>query len=544
MEIVVKIGTRYPDKNDSRHMTGWRDGQIVDVGPDGAFTGTQTRKHFAILRVPGKYDPHDPNIKKLTTSAEGFKRLYYVDLTRLKNTALITPSKLGAYYSKTKRVTTMNIKASLDTIVRNEIDHRRMDESKLEVVGSESTGTFSIGSGLDYDTVVLFEADLAATLTGNVIGEHANEETACGSLCVFDSTTAADKKITLTAASSSRHDGTGYGNGARINMTSFDYIRIDTDYMDVTELAFDASGADNRALYVYQSAGVTVFDKLLIKGDASSQDMIVLIWNADGTHYVRNCIVYGGSTNAGISCNNEYSTGIWYIENNTVAKCGVGLEFPADTPDAGSITVNNNFMQGNTVGYSDPNSAVDSHADNITEDNSSPDEGRRSVSAHNIFIDYDNDNYLRASCAAGFSGTNLSARFDDDILGNIRDEWCIGAHEYQDNGLPTNNGDEEEDMPTIKRTRYYWKHPGTNQVVFGDWDVVDFDDGNGNHHTGVSHNRLSGELRALMAEEDMEERIDQDEIDELIELTEDPNQFVVKKFGSGYVTDSGQAIQV
>ncbi|MBU0964724.1 hypothetical protein KKC06_06820 [Patescibacteria group bacterium] len=284
MELLLKVG----GSQDPRH---WRDGQIIDIRPDGFHKeGTLQRKHHCVLTLPGDYwqlrgstnwkwsgqKVYD-NIKKYLVAVDSQgkypweqtmlldeKRLrrrdWFFDFKLLLDLGLITPSQFDAIYDKKKDPGTIFIERAFDQIVRNEYSHQRLSSKYSLARGSVSSGTFSIGAALNYATVTAFEADIIipgdGPLTGNLTGEHANEETVISTGIVFDVDTAG-YLLKLTAASGAEHNGGAYGNGARVNFGTYDYLKLDEttdghlDDAEISNLAFDISGVNDYGLLSY-----------------------------------------------------------------------------------------------------------------------------------------------------------------------------------------------------------------------------------------------------------------------------------------------------
>lgn len=473
LEIICKVGTKYPDLQDSNHAKGWRDGQIVDVRPLGFHTGNMARKHFCVIEFPNidywtlrgdttwkSTRQSALNLKKFLCVKDasnkyeweaGFSekkeriRDYFVDYKRLLDIGLITQKQYDGIYNK--EIDHPKIELTLDdceVILKNEDVHTRLSAEKDQTASTIYSGTYSIGSGLDYATVTLFEADIGDPMTGDLIGEHNAEETSISADILF-ATATSGHLLKLTAQSGDEHNGATYGNGARVNFATYNEIKwSDSDLanVEVSNLAFDVSGAGNYALYLL-SCGSTLakLNRLLIKGDSNTIYGLRLDY-AGVNLRVTNCTIYGignGGSDAAILLDAEFSGGgnTWAIYNNTCIKnyCGI---YEGSTTPAGTITATNNLFQGNTTDWYDANSGITSGGYNITEDATSPD-GSPYVSlnvhdATSSFVDYANDDY-KLTTGGSDNGTiddgdDLSGTFTDDIDGGVaRDTWWIGAHE-------------------------------------------------------------------------------------------------------------------
>jgi len=250
MELLLKVG----GSQDPRH---WRDGQIIDIRPDGFHTGRLTRRHHCVLTLPGDFwqlrgttnwkwcgQKVFDNIQKYLVALDSQGKLpwehtavleetrvrrrdWFFDFKLLLDLGLITETQFDAIYDKGKDPGIIYIERALDQLVRHEDIHQRLSSKYSLSKGTISSGTYSIGSGLDYETVTAFEADIITPdtdpLTGNLTGEHANEETAFSSTIYFDVDTGG-YLLKLTAASGAEHNGGAYGNGARINYPGYGYM--------------------------------------------------------------------------------------------------------------------------------------------------------------------------------------------------------------------------------------------------------------------------------------------------------------------------------
>ncbi len=468
MELLLKVGG-------SQNPVHWRDGQIADIRPDGFHKGDLTRKHHCVLTLPGDYwklrgstDWKWPgqlvydNIKKYLVAVDSQgkypweqtvkleeKRLrrrdWFIDYKMLLDLGLITKGQFEAIYNKEKDPGIIYIERAFDQLIKNEYVDQRLPSKYSLVKGTVSEGVFSIGSGLNYDTVTAFEADIITPgegpLTGDLTGEHNNEETSISSEVLFDVDTAT-YLLKLTAASGAEHNGNAYGNGARINYGTSDRINInettngDTDDVEISKLAIDASGSGNRALYLYDGGddGNITLNRILIKGDADTAGGVETGSNLHNI-IITNNIIYGCSASIGLKFGSSHIN-TELVVNNTVIKCSTGIH--QNQSSGGAIrTTKNNLCQGNTTDYVDDGDGWGTTGTNISEDNTSPDAAYQSKDVHtnSVFKDYDNDDYRLDSggdvtnLAILDDGEDLSGTFRDDIQGQTRATWYIGASE-------------------------------------------------------------------------------------------------------------------
>lgn len=463
-EILVKVGSRFADPKNAGHLTSWRDGQIIEITPLGFHNGKQVGYCCTLLKFPNidyktiggrwqdewKKMPAVPTLwDKInhTVNADGkyswevlkgteFEsvrktRDYFLDFKDLENKGLLTKSeKENVYDYDNKTIITVSPTFNLESLIKHEDVDTRLDATKLLQHASITSGTHSIGDGVDYDyaTITAFEAAIGAQLTGNLTGGHNAEETAISTVVTFDTDTNT-YLLKLTAQSGDEHNGGAYGNGARINCASADYLSFDETTADhladveVSNLAIDASGSNNRGIYhIDAGSGSFLVNRVLVKGDSSSKNLC----RSDQTADWRNNIIYGasGATRAGLTLN---GTGTAY--NNTVCKCTEGFSFGIS-----GLIAKNNLAQGNTTDYS---SSANTTAKNISEDATSPDVAYRSKDLHtnSVFKNYASDDFRLDSAGDATNlaivddGDDLSGTFTDDIEGQTRSTWYIGASE-------------------------------------------------------------------------------------------------------------------
>jgi hypothetical protein len=195
---------------------------------------------------------------------------------------------------------------------------------------AESTGTFTIGAAGTYATVTLFEADIATPLTGNLTGEHLNEETTIATHVIFDTQTAT-YLLKLTAQSGAEHNGENYGNGARITLTANDSIGVDEttdghlDDFEISKLAIDATGANNIGVSFTDggNSGLLLANRLVIVGDNDS-DYGVRFYSTCTNGRLTNSVIYAfgnAATEGGVFVTSVGAGDTIEIYNNTVCKC-------------------------------------------------------------------------------------------------------------------------------------------------------------------------------------------------------------------------------
>ena len=474
MKLIIRVGNRY-DPLHSNFMPGWRDGQIIDIRPDDYQEGRMERKHFLVLQTPQDYwalrgstnwksdqdkvmdfkkflVPVDRNGKYPWEFGylEDEKRIrcrdWFVDIEKLLSDKWITQADHDGIRDFSKEYGSILIDRPLEDYLVHEDVKTRVDPTIHNM--AVAAGTFSIGTtAADYATVTAFEADIAATLTGNLTGEHQDEETVISTAVIFDTDTATFL-LKLTAVSGAEHDGTAYGNGARIAYGTNDRLEFaettddDLANVEISKLAINATGNGNRGVRILNVGGIVTTNRMLVKGDANAVIGIEL-GGASFSSTTINNIVYGfgnGAGDGGIFIGPPVTAGPTVIvANNTCIKNFNNIV--QDRPGAISydLTLKNNLCQGDTGGsdYRDDGGGFGTTAFNISEDATSPDASYRSKDLHTntIFFDFANDNYLlnpagdATNLAIADDGEDLSGIFTDDIIGQTRSTWYIGASE-------------------------------------------------------------------------------------------------------------------
>lgn len=141
LEIVCKIGDKYPPAHPT-YLKGWRDGQIVELFPDGQLVpGGQMFMSFVVIRVNDTYVKGDLNLKKYMSAKDTAgkydwelgsverqkiyepkprKRDYFVDYKKLLNDGHITQSIYDDIYDKSKANPLVIINTTLNSLLLDE----------------------------------------------------------------------------------------------------------------------------------------------------------------------------------------------------------------------------------------------------------------------------------------------------------------------------------------------------------------------------------------------------------------------------------------
>ena len=321
--------------------------------------------------------------------------------------------------------------------------------------GSGAGGAFTIGTAggcggtADFATVTAFEAAIEAQLTGDLTGEHCDEETETTAYITFDTDTNSFL-LKLTAQSGAEHDGTAYGNGARILMGTYDGLNFDEigendlDNVEISNLAFNVEGAGNYAININDAGAGTLFkvNRCLVAGDSATTWGIYEDSSLCDNFRITNNIIYGvgdADGDVGIGFDSTWGDGTMEVSNNTVIGCYDNIvQEAASDNEAPTIIVKNNMAQGALdEDYRDDNDGFGTSAYNISMDASSPNTDYRSLTVTDSMEDAPNSNFLLDTDdgSADFvlldNGEDLSGTFTDDILGTVRSTWYIVAHETE-----------------------------------------------------------------------------------------------------------------
>jgi hypothetical protein len=333
----------------------------------------------------------------------------------------------------------------------------------IDTITNDTTATVTVAWGSDladdtspelvpYATLNAAEADMAATLTGNLTIQHMDEETSLSGSITFDLDTAGFLlKLTafpggLYGLSDARNDGAAYGSGARIvvgnglNITYDEASAGTFDDLEISDLSFNASGNNSKPVVFTDGsdAGEWKIQRCLFKGSNIATNGINMAGSTVPNITVINNIIYEFTRAAakGIRLANTGASSVVYIANNTVIGCTEN--FVQDNATlSGTVTFKNNLLQaGVTADYRDDRTSGSTitTGGNIDEDGSSPDT-QQDVHTNSVFLNYGSDDYRLDSAgdatnlAIVDNGEDLSGTFTDDIQRQTRATWYSGASE-------------------------------------------------------------------------------------------------------------------
>ena len=478
MEIAVKVGHKFA-LNDNSHLYGLRDGNILEMRPDGFFKGALERKHHCILTTQHDYwelrGTHDHksynqkvlDLKKFRTSRfsngkymwdySDFEEIpeeleqekkrpvdYFIDFKFLLDKKIITKSQFDAIYDKSRDPGRIYIDRALESYIFDEDVHVRRKSEYSNRKGSITSGTYYVASsGGDYTTWKLAVDDIA-DLTGDIsiLGKDA-EEMAESNIITYDINTGSYKTI-FGVKSGSEHNGGAYGNGHRISWGTSNYFYFNSNNVNnviVQDLAYNtANNSFGIRLYVGFNTTPCIIQRCLAKG-VDSGDYVIHCVYASKKIIVRNNIGY--NTHNGIYLDNSNVFTQWEFYNNTLIDEGAyGLNITNDPGQPGTIICKNNLLLNNATADINNPGVIDTHSKNVTSDATSPDTSYRSkdMITNSVFKDYANDDFRLkkdgdttnlAILDDGdyLSGIGSPAQFSDDIQRQTRNKWYIGASE-------------------------------------------------------------------------------------------------------------------
>jgi len=319
-----------------------------------------------------------------------------------------------------------------------------------------TSGTYDIGSGLDYASAQAMEADITGVMTGDITGNFADEQTICDGDYVVNPETAG-YTLTFQGKAGETHSGIfgnathTAGDGARIFWnTDNDSFTIDEgtdatlDDMVWRDLVLDITPAKSDAFRMTDGGeGEIIFERLVVKG-SSSTDTGWTCQQGCRNITTRNCIVYdiGQSTTVDAfysidSLNQAYNNHL--LQNNTIINCELGVRQGHGSPNGSAVVhlENNLFQASGTASITEASAVITSNGYNITEDGNGPDAAYDNTDVHtnSVFTDYANDDFTLDSggdatnLAIVDDGEDLSSDFTDDVVQNTRSTWYIGASE-------------------------------------------------------------------------------------------------------------------
>lgn len=292
-----------------------------------------------------------------------------------------------------------------------------------------ATNVSTIGSGLDYETPTLWEADTDNDLVsaGDIeVGELNDDFVDSAEFSVLGATTDASNYRLMRPDAGNEYDPVaGTGRSYRINNTG--------DGFDISEAFFrlqDLLIIDNATavgVRVHAAAGSVLIQRIFVRSLAGDGIRI-----SDDNCIVRNCIVDLEANAETKSCFAVQSSTGNVMQNCVAYSCEEdGFSFTSAATLQNCAAVDNTENDFATSGGTETN--------NLSSDTTAPGtSSQQSKSAASTFTDAANEDFtLVAGSAAIDNGVDLSGTFTDDIVGNSRSgTWDIGAYVFPLPGGP------------------------------------------------------------------------------------------------------------
>lgn len=235
-----------------------------------------------------------------------------------------------------------------------------------------------------------------------------------------DWTTDATHFITIEPVSGDEHGGV-YGEGYIFSTSTGGYTQafyLSVPYTVIRGITIKNTSTSSNARCVHNNAHCT-WDSCFFSAAASSGDAFYN--GADDGGYVINCCAVSGYCGFR-AFNYDYPT--WL--NNTAVGCTYGFRREGAS---GTLQASNNVAYGNAT--ADFSGASVSGSNNASGDSSAPGTSPVTGVTSAAFNNYAGGDYSPASGGVLVgAGTDLSGTFTNDIAGNTRSAWDIGAWEY------------------------------------------------------------------------------------------------------------------
>lgn len=477
--ILVKVGSK--KKEDPRYF---QDGQILDIRPRSYYPtpenpGTRARNcvietHLNYWDTRGSTDWKWPgqkvyDLKKFLVPVDSsgnlpwevdeeiFKddaarrRDWFIDFKWLLVNEWLTQKQYDDIYNIKVDPGYVYFDTDITSYIRHEDSTSRLDERQnMAWTGGPPRDIDGVGAGDNYIDVAEFATDVnGQTLIADAFGQLTDREGSISAAITFDCDTNGNL-LKLTAKSGAEHDGTfpvGDGDGAWLNYGTGDSIIFDETTgghlakFEVSNIALEISG-NNTGISLTDggdggSPGDLLVNRMLIYGNGSSIKGVEWFGSANNA-MVRNSIIYGigdGTHEGGIVLVSNVDDALIY--NNTFIGCRVGIYQDDDAPAAAGTT-KNNLCQDNDTDFGDDGAGFGTADRNVSEDGSEPGTNGTQADMHSVndvFQNYGAGDFRLNPAGHGgnlailAAGADLSLTFTDDIEGQTRSTWYIGASE-------------------------------------------------------------------------------------------------------------------
>jgi hypothetical protein len=479
IEVLIKGWTRHKDEQDSFYFKDWTAGDILDIKPEGYYTSMPNAgwkkwgcvfvidaqiqivdqiKLGAVWEFPGRIGEHgeldegrmmgrSQYVLKfgdfLTTQQE--KDIYNPDV--LVEPIVLSQSYLDLFRDRSERA----VISPWDT-------HSTFDNETVDV---GPTGH------IDANTFFEFESNIAATLTGPVIGDADEAFSETATVVINGTTTTASNYIEFKTSGAGRHDGSYDNTAARLEVTDGHLFSIEEDYVRFTGIQGQVTRTNTVNTYGFRHiSGLTgdiQISYCIAKGVGGESYAVgandAYYSGGGGTLKFWNCIAHGFKSSGGTKGRAWYCNGPTYnIYNCTSSDNDTGFQQLAGTANATNCASFNNAddFKGtwNTIDYCASDDGDGTNAEDFTAE---------ATDWNKVFTDYTTDdysllNYTTNPCCVGEGTDNPgSGLYSDDIIGTARSSpWDIGAFEYTSGAGFSPNVDDDgriSDVPTMRVPR-------------------------------------------------------------------------------------------
>jgi len=304
--------------------------------------------------------------------------------------------------------------------------------------GGDGTTNNESGGTAAYASLVSWEANATpTTLTDawEVLCDSGSSNVAETTNVLINAfTTTATNNITIKPNTGQFSYGIWNSNVYRFDTTSGRAIEINNQYVTVTSLQFKAATTS--------SFRYTIDISTIASGGSRIEISNCLVWglptggastvrgiyvnDPDATTYIINNIVFGylNGTNACHGIN--IANGNHNVLNNTVTGCRVNISLGSG---ATRLCVNN-IAQGGTLLDFESTGTAGSDFNLSSDTTATTVGGSNGINSTTLtFVNAAGDDYHLVSGDAN-NGSDLSGTFTDDIDGETRSDWHIGADEY------------------------------------------------------------------------------------------------------------------
>lgn len=297
------------------------------------------------------------------------------------------------------------------------------------------------GTG-DYDSI---EAALSGEHTDITASGYDNFRFQCRSsdgaldevneIYIPDYNTTSSQRLYIECVGANRPDFNGMDTSKyRVASNSaFDSTFRAGGYVVFDGIQFDNNNATGRMGVWVRDAGEVIIKNCYFDGGDKDSSTAVKIYRYK-TVELYNCIIHGYEYGIQIDCADELSESR-DIYNTTIVGCDNGILIDGSDTDTADVEIKNLIIQDSSVAdYNTPDGTVSTTAHIYTSDATSPNDATFE-NVNFAFVDEPNDDYhLDSSMDGLYEGEDLSGTFTEDIDGDTRNDWDVGADELTGGG--------------------------------------------------------------------------------------------------------------